>query len=358
MRYLIPSLACGRKTLRLVVKASLLCLPVLLAACATANRPAGVTQGYTEKQIGRNLFVVALDGNEHAPAAKAAELCLLRSAEVTLAYGFSHFVVLESASQPASSNRTMVSTSSPGGSLALVSSDGATLSRANTIACFRKQPDHYPQACEAQALFDRLSGKYGVRTRLAARANPMEASPLRFDLDPAFLFLSKTTSDKIFFLEPDTARRAIVIGGMIDWENPCQTLEEFKRKAAVAAATLGGQAVQIQSDSKLAQPRGPGSQFGFAAALLLVPSARLGIQNEAGDWPRTELIVQGFDKNSLAPQAGLKVGDRITALDGVDVRKQKRFADGWLSWTVGETVVVIFVRDGTEMSLQATTIAN
>ena len=358
MRYLIPALANRRYPLGLAVKALLISLPVVLAACATATRPAGVTQGYTERQIGRNLFVVALDRNAPAPATKAAELCLLRSAEVTLAYGFSHFVVLESASQPVSSNRAMVSTSAPGGGLALVTSEGATLPRANTIACFRKQPEHYPQACEAQAVFDRLSGKYGVRTRLADRVNPMEASPLQFDLDPAFLFLSKTASDKIFFLEPDSARRAIVIGGMTDWENPCQTLEEFKRRAAVAAATLGGQAVQIQSDSNFVQPRGPGSQIGFAAALLLVPSARLGIQNEAGDWPRKELVVQGFDQDSLAPRAGLKVGDRITTLDGVDVRKQKRFADGWLSWTVGESVVVTFVRDGTEMSLQATTIAN
>ena len=52
----------------------------------------------------------------------------------------------------------------------------------------------------------------------------------------------------------------------------------------------------------------------FAAALLLIPKARLGLQGEGGPWPRTELVVQGFDKESLAPGAGLKVGDRIVAL--------------------------------------------
>lgn len=129
------------------------------------------------------------------------------------------------------------------------------------------------------------------------------------------------------FLEPDAPQRTILIGVLNDWENPCETIDEFKGKAAIAAAILGGQAVQIQSESGAAQRGGSGA---VSAALLLVPKARLGLEDEGGQWPRTQLVAQGFDKESLAPGAGLKVGDRIVALNGVDVLQEKRFADAWL----------------------------
>jgi hypothetical protein len=237
----------------------------------------------------------------------------------------------------------------------LINSAVGLPSSANTIACFRTQPVGYPEAYDAAAVFDQLSLKYGVLKRPEARRNPADASPLQFEVHSNFLLLSRTSPDQVMFLEPNSAQRALVIGILHDWENPCETMEEFKRKAANAAAVLGGQAVQIQSENGVARRDGPDN---FAAALLLVPKARLGLQDEGGRPPRTELIVRGFDKESLAPAAGLKVGDRIVALNGVDVLQEKRFADGWLSWSVGESVVVTFIREGVEMSTQATTIAN
>jgi hypothetical protein len=228
-------------------------------------------------------------------------------------------------------------------------------SSANTIACFRKQPAAYPEAYDAEAVANRLAGRYGPRKSLQARANPVDASPLQFNLYPSFLFLPKTSPDQIVFLEPGATQQTILIGVLNDWENPCETMDEFKCKAATAAAILGGQAVQIQSESGAGRR---GGSDDFAAALLLIPTARLGLQDEGGQWPRTALVVQGFDKESLAPAAGLKVGDCIVAVNGTDVLQEKRFADAWLSWAVGESVVVTFVRDGVQMSLQAKTIEN
>jgi predicted metalloprotease with PDZ domain len=143
-----------------------------------------------------------------------------------------------------------------------------------------------------------------------------------------------------------------------EWENPCETLEIFKQRAAVAAAILGAQAVQIQRGSGSTQSGGPGGKNGFAAALLLVPRAHLGLRDDDEGWPRNQLVVRGFDETSLAPSAGLKVGDRIIEMNGADVLREKQFVDSWLSWRVGEDVVVRFVRDGTAQSLQVRTIAN
>lgn len=348
----------ARSLVWVVVKALLVCWLVLLAACTTAHRPAGQTRGYSETQLSRNVFAVRIRETAHTSNSKAAELCLLWCAEITLDYGFRHFVVLESAEeqQPATGDDLRSRSSRPEGpGSPSVGSQVAPPSSANTIACFRTQPAAYPEAYDAEAVTNRLAGRYGLRKSVQARANPVDASPLQFNLYPSFLFLTKTRPDQIVFLEPDAPQRTILIGVLNDWENPCETIDEFKRKAAIAAAILGGQAVQIQSESGAAQRGGSGA---FSAALLLVPKARLGLEDEGGQWPRTQLVVQGFDKESLAPGAGLKVGDRIVALNGVDVLQEKRFADAWLSWSVGDSVVVTFDRDGIERSLQAKTIAN
>jgi hypothetical protein len=317
---------------------------LLLTACQTAHPPAGETRGYTETQLSRNTFDVRALKNVRGSKLNPEELFLLRAAEVTLAYGFKHFVV-----QPPASGQPLAAIDRR----RLEPTDLTTLSSPSTIICFRNQPVGYPAAYNAETVLIGLSGRHGQASQ--ARANPVDGSPLQFALYPSFLFLTKTTPEQIVFLEPDTTRQSIVIGTLNDWENPCETLDEFKRKATTAAAILGAQAVQIQSDSRTGQR---GGSADFVAALLLVPKARLGLLGESGPWPRDEMVVRGFDAVSLAQSAGLKIGDRILELNGVDVRHHKRFADGWLSWAIGETVVITLIRDGNKMSLQAKTIAN
>jgi hypothetical protein len=354
---LIASSDHARNPVGVPAQVLLICSLALQTACSTARAPANPTRDYSEAQLSRNVCAVRVRETARA-SGRATELCLLRSAEVTLANGFRHFVVLESAEerQPATVDDLRSRSSRPeGAGSSCVGSQGVAPSSANTIACFRKQPAAYPEAYDAEAVTNRLAGRYGLRKSLQARANPVDASPLQFNLHPSFLFLTQTRPDQIVFLEPDSPQRTIAIGVLNDWENPCATMDEFKRKAAIAAAILGGQAVHIQSESGAAQR---GGSSAFSAALLLVPKARLGLQDEGGQWPRAKLVVQGFDKESLAPGAGLKVGDRIVALNGIDVLQEKRFAEAWLSWSVGESVVVTFVRDEIEMSLQARTIAN
>src|SRR5690349_16612465 len=99
MRDLIPSSDRARNTWSLAAKALPVCGLLLLTACATARTPADQTRGYSETQLGRNIFTVRARETTHLSSSnsKATELGLLRCAEVTLAYGFRHFVVLESA---------------------------------------------------------------------------------------------------------------------------------------------------------------------------------------------------------------------------------------------------------------------
>lgn len=349
---------CVRSPGRTAIRALLIGGVVLLTACTTPFRSPGESGPPLATQLERNVFAVHLPKPGRVSNPKTAELRLLRCADVTLAYGFQYFVVMQDAHQPAATmlEGHAIETVRPESmGLSFTGSEAGLSPAATLIACFRKQPPGFPEAHNAEAVFDRLSRRYGVQGRPEARANPLDASPLQFKLNSGFLLLSRTEPEQIVFLEPNSAQRTIAIGVLKDWENPCATMEEFKNKAALAAAILGGQAVQIQSDNGATRP---GSSDSFSAMLLLVPRACLGLENEVGQWPRTELVVRGFDKESLAPDAGLRIGDRIIELNGVDVLQEKRFVEAWLSWSVGQSVVVTFVRDGTEMSLQATTIPN
>ena len=352
MPYFITARVRSTVTLQLLRSVLILC-PILLAACATAYRPAaGGNSGYSQEQLSRNVFVIAFGSGKAVAPDTATDLCLLRCAEVTLAHGFSHFVVLETRSDLATGNsilaRKGIASRSTSGNLTYVSAQPATPSPTNTIACFRIAPTQFSKTYDAKAVREEMSGRYQVKQKLASPELGQLYKP-QFDLDPVFLFLPQTTPDQIAFWEPNSPRRSIRIGELTEWENPYDTLAEFKEKSAVAGAVLGGQAIRIHDAA--------GSE-GFRAELLLVPRAHLGIRDEAGDWPRKEMVIRGFDPESLAPRAGLKVGDRIISLDGTDVLRQKRFAECWLSWKAGEVVVVTFIRDGTKMTTQATTIVN
>lgn len=72
----------------------LLFLGLILTGCATGYQPVGFGGGYTDLQLGTDLFRVAFRGNGYTSAERAADFALLRAAEVTLAQGATHFLVL------------------------------------------------------------------------------------------------------------------------------------------------------------------------------------------------------------------------------------------------------------------------
>lgn len=65
----------------------------LLAACATSYGPMSMGNGYSDTQVGENAFRVSFAANTSTSAEQASDFTLLRSAEVTLEHGFTHFVV-------------------------------------------------------------------------------------------------------------------------------------------------------------------------------------------------------------------------------------------------------------------------
>lgn len=149
-----------------------------LVACATAYQPEGFSGGFTEAQLDKNVFRVSFRGNGYTRADRAEEMALLRSAEVTLKHGFTHFAIVDGSSRADYGSFTTPTQSSATGTVSSYgntsyinaqtrTSGGETFivtkpSTTNTIICFNGKPDASVFVYDAQFLYNSLAGKYGV----------------------------------------------------------------------------------------------------------------------------------------------------------------------------------------------------
>jgi hypothetical protein len=82
-----------------------------LSGCATPYQARGLSGGFKDTQLAPDQFVVLFTGNEHTPPERVLDFALLRSAELVLQNGLTHFVILESANQSRSSTYVAPGTS-------------------------------------------------------------------------------------------------------------------------------------------------------------------------------------------------------------------------------------------------------
>ena len=76
----------------------ILAVAVLLSGCATPYKPDGLMGGFSERQLGQDVFVVSFQGNGYTRDQRARDFLLLRCAEVTLSHGGKYFRLVGSGS--------------------------------------------------------------------------------------------------------------------------------------------------------------------------------------------------------------------------------------------------------------------
>lgn len=151
---------------------------LVLASCATAYQSEGLSGGFTETQLETNVLRVSFRGNGYTRQEKAEELALLRSAELTLKNGFSHFAIIDGQSRERSSSYTAptqsvtrangsISGNTFSGTARTTTSGGQTFniskpSTTNTIMCFAGKPDIQGLSYNAKFICDSVGQKYGV----------------------------------------------------------------------------------------------------------------------------------------------------------------------------------------------------
>lgn len=151
---------------------------VLLSGCATAYQREGFGGGYSEMQLGENIFQVSFRGNGYTSWERASDFSLLRSAELALENGFRYFVIVESEKDskvgayttPSTSYTTgsaygygnyaygSATTSTYGGHTYFISKPRAT----NTILCFKEKPEVNGLVFDAEFVADAIRRKYGI----------------------------------------------------------------------------------------------------------------------------------------------------------------------------------------------------
>lgn len=66
-----------------------------LGGCATQYQKQGLTGGFDETQLAPNMYRVSFNGNGYTSVERAANLALLRCADLTLQNGYSYFAVVD-----------------------------------------------------------------------------------------------------------------------------------------------------------------------------------------------------------------------------------------------------------------------
>lgn len=155
-----------------------LCLIVTLSACATAYQRDGFTGGFSETQLDENVWRVTFEGNGYTREQRAEEFALLRSAELTLEKGYTHFGIAGSRSSSETGAVTTPTTSyttgnaySSGnyayGSATTRTYGGQTFyvskpSTTNTVVMFNGKPEVQGMIYDARFICQSIGQKYGI----------------------------------------------------------------------------------------------------------------------------------------------------------------------------------------------------
>jgi hypothetical protein len=162
-----------------IVHLILYAVALTLTACATAYKPQkGFAGGYSDTQLDINVFRIAFYSNAYTSAERTEDLALLRSAEITLQNGFTHFILIDGPSTKVISTHT---TPTQSATSANVTANGNkaygtanTLTYAgqtyiiskpkstNTIMCFKGNPVNQGLVYDAQFLCNSIGSKYKV----------------------------------------------------------------------------------------------------------------------------------------------------------------------------------------------------
>ena len=151
-----------------------------LSGCATpyGSSAGNYLGGFSEAQLGENMFQVSFEGNAYTKADTVANYTLLRSAELTLQYGFTHFIVVDKADLSRSGSFTTPTSSSTTGSASIIGNTvtGSSTTQfyggqtyafkkpgaSNTIVCFNGKPQIGGAVYDAAFLVQSLKARYQI----------------------------------------------------------------------------------------------------------------------------------------------------------------------------------------------------
>lgn len=159
-------------------KLSISLLSFFLFIACTSYQPTGFTGGYSEIQLGENIFQVSFRGNGYTSSERAADFCLLRCAELAHEKGYDYFAIIDSEktsknsiyTTPTNSSTSInvypsgshiygnAQTKTTGGETYTVSKPRST----NIIICFKEKSEVDGIIYEVEYIIPAIKQKYNI----------------------------------------------------------------------------------------------------------------------------------------------------------------------------------------------------
>lgn len=327
-------------------------LAVLILVGGCQSGPSSVTGGYTSEREDFNIFGIRYSAGKSVSMQKASDLALMRAAELTLENGFEYLAVV------ASENETD-SLRGPVAGLA--------------IGCFRKEPKHIRSAYDvykAADVFEEMAMKYEIKRGgqpIQPRRGAFKPAPdsIQFSIAPWYTGQPLAVDDVEYIVRGTSGfdMDGTWVGRYTDLENPVESIDDFIEAAKPIAAQYGSNAIVVEDDPARIHGTARFNDIeevliGFVADLYVVPTASLGIEWEPGDMMLGKYIIRRFRPGSRCADAGLKLGDKVLAVNGIDVLETNAMLQQTMQWSVDEKATLAVVRNGEEIQIEVPLVPN
>jgi S1-C subfamily serine protease len=137
-----------------------------------------------------------------------------------------------------------------------------------------------------------------------------------------------------------------------DYHRPTDTVEKINSSGLVKVASVVKEAVEYLAQSEQPLTRTAKSTVQIDSEAKGERKVSFGIIPDF-TYEGKGCMVSGVVQGSPAERSGLKEGDIIIRINGTDVQKLKDFADTLKALKPGEKISVVFMRNKTEMTVQA-----
>lgn len=151
---------------------------IAVGGCATGYQSKGLTGGFTETQLDTNVWKINFVGNGYTSGERAEDFAMLRSAEIALVNGFTHFAFISSRTNIDTSSITTPTTSYTSASANINGNNiagnattrtygGDTFSISkpsanNTVMMFKGKPNTNAMTYDANFICNSLGKKYEI----------------------------------------------------------------------------------------------------------------------------------------------------------------------------------------------------
>lgn len=333
-----------------------LLLSLAFSPSATAQRDRGRPanfHGYEVLEIEPNLIGVRPPVPIMGSHERLRDLALLRLADEAVRRGFTHFTVL------VGDDRGMMNL---GAGERRPSLRTNLRMPPNTVIAmvFRDAPRQLLPHADVREVVDAICAKHRLSVPPYPETLPEPAWDPKFEVMP-LLRDSPTTDAETVTVRHSFRNRdfeGILMAVHQELEAPGASLVDTDQRLRQAAAKIGAHAVVTESDPVELVTMGVAPVYGFVAHAYALPPAHLGVQWEPGPLRDQKYVVRRFYPDSLAPEAGMRIGDVVLEINGIDMLNAREFERNWLSWTPRSKVTVTVVREGREEVVEVEVIPN